>query len=466
MEWIAASVRNIAAPALLCAGSMAFPACAEEAKTAAWTLQEAVGNPDNLKISGSMRVRYEALDNQFRPGLDKSDDIVVLRTSLIVEYDTGPVRIGAELMDSRAYSTDAGSSVGTGEVNALELEQAYLGFDLGSALGQGTDTTLEAGRFTMDLGSRRLVARNSFRNTANAFTGLKGQFRGPGNIVFNAFYTLPHIRLPDDKTAILNNEVKWDRSTFDLTFWGGFLSKTFTGGTALEAYVFGLNEKDAPDTATRNRNLYTPGVRIFRKPAVGQIDYEVEGVYQFGNIRQSTAANAPKLDVSAWFFHAGLGYQFAGPWKPRISAVYDRASGDGPGEAYGRFDTLFGPRRSDFGPTGIYGPLGRANVSSPGVKLEAKPDPRWDGFVMYRLAWADSATDSFSSTGIRDATGASGTFAGQQIEAQARYWLVPKLLRLETGGAVFFNGRMLKDAPNANGYGNPVYGYFAIEATF
>ena len=465
MKRIAASAKLISVPLLFCTGFAAAPALAGDA--AAWTLQEALGNPDNLKISGGMRVRYEALDNQFRPGLDRKDDIVVLRTNLFAEYDTGPVRVGAELVDARAYDTDAGSSVGTSDVNALELTQAYVGFDFGSAFGKGSDATLDAGRFTMDLGSRRLWARNNYRNTINAFTGFRAQYRGPGKTSVTLFYTLPNTRLPADKPSILDNKVEWDRQSFDLTFWGAFFSKALPGGgPTVEAYFYGLNEKDSPGTATRNRNLYTPGIRIYRKPKARQFDYELEGIYQFGTIRSSTAASAPELDVSAYFLHGELGYRFAGGWEPRLVAVYDRASGDKAGGKYNRFDTLYGARRGEFGPTGIYGLLGRANISSPGVKLEVKPDKRWDGFVMYRAAWLDSATDSFASTSVRDATGASGKFTGQQVEARVRYWIVPKLLRLETGGAVFFNGRFLDNAPNANGNGNPTYGYFALEATF
>ncbi|MBO0749135.1 MAG: alginate export family protein, partial [Porphyrobacter sp.] len=94
-----------------------------------------------------------------------------------------------------------------------------------------------------------------------------------------------------------------------------------------------------------------------------------------------------------------------------------------------------------------------------------KPSKRWDGFVAYRALWLDSATDSFAFTGVRDPSGASGKFAGHQVEARARYWLVPKMLRLETGGAVLFNGRFLDSAPNANGFGDPLYGYVDLTLT-
>lgn len=446
----------------------AAPAAAKDGgEDTSGPLQEAIGNPDDFKLSGSVRARFETLDNQFRPSLDKSDNILSLRTTLLAEYDAEPVRIGAEIMDSRVYFDGPGSAVSNNDVNAFELIQGYVGLDLGGVLGKGSSTSAQLGRFTMDLGSRRLVGRNNFRNATNAFTGLRLDYKAADKTSVTAFYTLPLTRLPSDRQGVLDNKVEWDRESFDLAFWGAFLNKPHLAGRAnLDLYFFGLNERDSSSIATRNRQLYTPGLRVYSDPAPGKTDYEFEGAYQFGTIRASTAASAPVQDVSAYFIHAEVGHQFAAPWRPRVSIEYDRASGDHRGGAYNRFDSLYGPRRSDWGPTSIYGPLGRSNISSPGIRLEVTPDKRWDGFVMYRAAWLESATDSFASTGLKDATGNSGTFAGNQIEGRVRYWVIPKLLRLDTGGAWLINGRFLKDAPNSNGYGNPVYGYFDLTATF
>lgn len=444
------------------------PALAQESKPAdPWTLQEALGDPEGLKVTGSVRVRYEALGNQFRPGLDKNDDIISLQTRIAAEYDTGPIRIGGELIDSRVYAADAGSSVGTGEVNAFELVQAYIGADFGELFGAGTDASLDAGRFVLNLGSRRLAGRNNFRNTTNAFTGAKFSFSGKAGEQLTLFYTMPQTRLPGDKGSILDNDVQWDREGAELVFWGGFLNKPkLAGATDVDLYFYALDEEDTASRATRDRTLYTPGARIYRNPAPGALDYEFEYAYQFGDISTSSAANAPRQDVSAHFLHAEIGYKFDSPWQPRIALEYDLATGDKPGGSYGRFDSLYGPRRFDYGPTGIYGPLGRNNISSPGMRLEVKPSKRWDGFLFYRAAWLDSATDSFASTGVRDATGQSGTFGGHQIEARARYWLIPKALRLDTGGAALFQGRFLENAPNANGFGNTIYGYIDLTASF
>jgi len=431
-----------------------------------WTLQEALGDPEGLTVTGALRVRYEAIGDQFRPGYRASEDALMLNTSIAAQYDSGPVRLAAELMDARVYGAGADSSISNNEVNALAFVQAYVGFDLGDGLGAGSTTSLEAGRFTMDLGSRRLSARNAFRNTLNAFTGFRAEYGGKDGTEVTAFYTLPAIRLPDDMGGIVDNKVESDSQSFDLTFWGVFASHPLGGGTKVEAYLLGLDEKDRPDTATRNRHLRTPGARVVRKPRAGGFDFEVEGAYQFGSVRSGTSLDAARQDVSAYFLQGTVGYTFALPVKPRLSFEYSVASGDRKGGAYNRFDTLYGARRFEFGPTSLYGPLGRANIRSPGVRLEVAPGPRWDVMAMYRAAWLESRTDSFSSTGVRDASGAAGSFAGQQVEARARYWLVPKRLQLEAGGAVLFNGAFLDTAANANGRGDPVYGYMQMTTTF
>lgn len=443
-----------------------LPALAGEPEP--WTLQTLVGSPTHWRVSGSFRSRYEALDGQFRPGLDGSDRLVSLRTTLAAEYRGTGWRAGGELFDSRAYFDDNASSVGTGEVNTFELVQAYVAADLGAVLGADTQTTATGGRFTLDLGSRRLVARNDFRNTTNAFTGIHVDWRGSDREQLTLFYTFPQLRLPADKRSVIRNRTEFDQETDALTFWGGYLSApALHHGAFGEIYVFGLDERDAPGRPTRNRRLFTPGSRFYRPAAAGTIDYEVEGAYQFGDVRTSSAASAPKQDVSAWFVHVQVGRTFKRAWTPRIAVAYDRATGDHAGSASNnRFDTLFGARRFDFGPTGIYGPLARSNLSSPEVRLEIKPDSRWDGLIAYRAAWLDSSTDSFSNTGVRDARGRAGDFAGHQVETRARYWLRPRQVRLEAGGAIFFNSRFFDDAPNASGHGNPLFGYTSLSVFF
>ncbi|WP_219708727.1 alginate export family protein, partial [Clostridioides difficile] len=82
------------------------------------------------------------------------------------------------------------NSIATTEVNAFELGQSYLGFDMADVAGLGTVSTLTVGRFTQNVGSRRLIARNQFRNTINAFTGIAYDWENAAKDRLRLFYTL------------------------------------------------------------------------------------------------------------------------------------------------------------------------------------------------------------------------------------------------------------------------------------
>ena len=89
-----------------------------------------------------------------------------------------------------------------------------------------------------------------------------------------------------------------------------------------------------------------------------------------------------------------------------------------------------------------------------------------DVFVAYRGLWLASASDSFSTTGVRDASGDSGRYAGQQLEGRVRYWLVQDALRLEVNALWLDKGRFLEAAPNAPRNGDAGYASVAITALF
>ncbi len=183
-----------------------------------FSLYDALGRPENLKIGGMFRSRIEGISNQFRPAPVTSDDVLAaFRTNIFAEYDTGhKVKIGAELLDSRGYLEKPNSSASTTEVNALELGQAYLNFDLSDATGDGSKSSLTAGRFIRDIGSRRLVARNDYRNTINAFTGAAFDWQGANKDQMTLLWTMPHTRLPSDMAGILDNAIVIDRENLDL----------------------------------------------------------------------------------------------------------------------------------------------------------------------------------------------------------------------------------------------------------
>jgi len=422
---------------------------------------------DGLTVTGSVRLRYESIDGQARTGVNDSDDLLNLRSIVGAEYRRSGFRIGGELYDSRVYGDDPGTPVTTGEVNTFELVQAYVGYDIPDAFGKETRLGLQAGRFTLNLGSRRLIAADDYRNTTNGYTGLRADVGLGGGTSATLIYTLPQVRLPDDRASLDNNQVRFDRESFDLVLWGGLATKRLSDkGPALELSFYHLGERDAPQRPTRDRSLDTIGLRLYRDPAPGRWDYESETIHQVGTISSSLTPTAASLDVSAWFAHLEVGYGFRHRWSPRLALEFDYASGDGRGSKFGRFDTLFGMRRGELAPAGLYNAVGRANLVSPVLRLEATPSKRLDGFVAYRPLWLASRFDSFSTTGVRDASGNSGRFAGHQVEARLRYWLIPKRLRLEWNGLLLAKGRFLREAPNAPRGGDTICNSFNATVSF
>ena len=445
---------------LLLSGSLAVSAVGGP-----WRLTEALGLPDWLRVAGEQRTRYETLDGQFRAGRTGGDQALALRTSLSADITTHPVGVFVEVMDSRQELSDSGSPIDTTMVNPLDILQAHVRWEAGDLIPGGTNV-LRVGRETLDLGNRRLVARNAYRNTINAFAGADWLWSGTKGDSFRAFWFLPVQRLPEDAASLLDNQVVADTQDFDRQFLGVHAqSRKLAADIRAEAYWYTLYE-DA-DPTSRRRRLHTPGVRLFRKPSVGKFDFEFEGDLQRGTSKAGTG-NQAVLDHTAYLVHANVGYTLSAPWTPRLELAYDQASGDGsPNDRVnGRFDTLFGARRWEYGPTGIYGAIARANLRSPEASLSLKPVRGLETLGTWRQVWLDSAVDAFTAAGVRDASGASGTDVGQQFEIRVRWEALPGNLRFDTGVVWLFDGPFLRNAPNATRQGDTTYAWFEATLTF
>jgi len=434
---------------------LAFSSGVARAEPAPWRIDDLL--PERISLSFQTRVRYEYLFNQFRAGTTGDADILVLRTLLHGRVRaTDWLTFGAEMLDARAYLQEI--PVSTGIVNSFELLQGYAEFRAEWPFAGAS--TLRGGRITMDVGSRRLVARNRFRNTINAFTGLDWQWQDGGRRKARAFYVLPVQRRPFLPQETADNKVRFDRESFDVQFWGLYASDALPGGHRGELYLFGLHEDDSDRRPTLNRQLVTPGIRLWKPPAKGRLDYQLESVLQFGESR-ATPVSLRDLDHFAHFHHGEVGWSFDAPASPRLLAQFDYASGDDDPDdgRNGRFTTLFGARRFDFNPTGIYGPFFRSNLVTPGLRLRLKPLETVTSFVSLRAFWLAAKRDAWVGSGLRDVTGRSGSYLGTQIELRVRWDLLPGNLRLEAGFAHLFAGGFRDDAPRSNGQGDATYVY-------
>lgn len=408
-----------------------------------WRLDDAIGPPSWLKLSGELRERFESLNGQFRssPALGSTQNDLYQRILLRADVDLDPFGATVEVQDGRGYLLGGNDFADTTTVDTFDVLQANASYDLGEFAGGRHRLT--AGRETIDLGSRRLVARNQYRNTINAFDGLDWQWRSEDGDALHAFWTLPVLRRPTSRAELLDNEHEWDNQDQDVQFWGVFGEHRFEKRLTGEAYVLGLDE-NVPGTSSRN--LYTPGFRVLLAPTRDDVFAEFEAAYQFGE--------RGTRDVSAYFAHASVGWVFDCECEPTVRIAWDYASGDkDPTDGdWNRFDTLFGARRFEYGPTGIYGTIARSNLNSPELRFSIKPTKQTWVMVAWRDVRLAEARDAWTTAGapaVADPTGAAGDAVGQQVECRLRWDALPKSLRIEGGGAYFARGSFLERANNA-----------------
>lgn len=423
---------------------------------------------DAFAISGEHRIRYESLSGQFRRDTAGGDQILAQRTLIKAVYDVGRLGWTVEGIDARAHLQDSGSLVNTTLSDAADILQAYGELDLGAVLGAGSAANVRGGRFTLNLGARRLVARNGFRNTVNAFTGVDAAVATARGDRLEAFFAFPVDRRPADRAGLLADRAELDRESDGVRLYGaiGSTKRAFWGSG--EFYVFRFEESDGAARRTRNRRLTTIGGRAFRAPARGAVDFEIEAAGQFGSARASAApADEADLDHRAFVLHAEIGAVLDHGWKPRAALQYDHASGDrDPDDSRsGRFEPLFGARAFDLSSTGIYGPVFRANLSSPGVRFSASPTGKLDAFLMYRAYLLASSRDEWVGAGLADPTGASGRFLGHVIEAHAG-WRAADHLKIDAGVSYLTEGRFRRDAPDAPRQGAATWAYFQTVFSF
>lgn len=428
-----------------------------------------------LSVAAEARIRYESLDGQFRAGGAGSDQLLLLRSLLLVEADLGPVAVGVELQDSRTYLADDGTPLTNSIADPLDFLQVYARVDdLKGLLGKDSGSSFILGRQTVSIGSKRQIERVDFANVIKSYTGAHLISRTARGDELHAIYVVPTARYPDTRPELDDNELSADKEQWGRHIWGIHLRKADAFAAIApdiwgELFVYGLEEKDTREFQTPNRSYIAPGFRLYRRPDVGSWDIDIEGALRRGT-RHATSdpADERNLDVDASMLFAAIGYTFDAPWQPRLAFEYYYASGDDD-PADGRFDQherLFGSRRSDLNNTSIHGPLTPANLNAPGFRLELKPGDRWDARFYYHAAFLASPTDSWVIAKLRDRSGESGDFVGHVLDGRARYWVMPGRLRFEFGASALLFGDFAKDVPDGPTGDRTLFGYLQLTYSY
>jgi hypothetical protein len=389
-------------------------------------LHDALRLPSWLDLAIEQRTRFELLEDPFRPGEPDTQTQFPLRTRLRVGVDgPGPLRFLVEIQDSRTYSDGPLDYTDT-EIDKIDVLQLFVSATARDLLGSGLRADLHVGRMTLDVASRRLVARNRFRNTTNSFDGIHLQLGDGEAWRVRAFFTWPVVR----EENYMDDNVSWKKK-----FWGVAYEDKRIAWLNLDAYYLGLRDKQS------DLEHHTFGLRGVRPQQAKQVDYELELMGQFGDTNG--------LDFSAVGAHAEVGYTLDLPWSPRLAGVFDYASGTSnpDGNESHTFDYLFGARRWDLDVTGIFGPFRRSNILSPGATLIVSPIPKVKLTTRFRYWELAKARDKFVGTGLQDPTGAAGRHLGEDVEMYVK-WLPTPWLELQTGWDHWFKGSYLHRVPN------------------
>ena len=396
----------------------------------------AMNLPDWVDLGMENRTRFESVDHPWRStqkvGGGRTDSQVALRTRVRFGLGNGPVRFLFEGQDSRSYwDNDPGDFVNTTTVNEWDILQLFGSLTVNNALGSGLRTDLHFGRMTLDFGSRRYVARNDFRNTTNAFDGFHWQIANANLWRFRTFLVEPVIR----------DDVKLDEQNKNFLFWGAYLENFQIPWLKFNAFYYGLN-----DQRFANNNLHrtygTYGLRFFKSPGISEFDYELEGAVQVGHLGT--------VDHFAYNPNVQVGYTFNVPWKPRFLVQYAYASGTRTpgGSQNGTFDPLFGARRFDLMPTGIFGPFLRSNISSPGWRLIVTPAMGWRIQLKQRFWYLAQSRAVNGGLLLQDPSGGSGNYLGHDLEFRVQ-WVVSQNLDFDAGYDHWFKGSYFDRLPSS-----------------
>lgn len=430
----------------------------------AWADDLSPANAAVFYINGETRLRFEHLDGQFRIGQNGSDQALMMRTLLKAGLKYERWSVNTEIIDARSIAgiDDDDTNLNNGTNNPSDILQFYLGLHSADLGCKGCKGHLSLGRFTLDVGSRRFVARNRYRNTINAFSGLQFNWENsssenPGIHSWQIFYSHPVQRKFDGEAQENNPDL--DEAINGTDFWGLVLGHRSQRLNSLW-YLLGLDEEDRPGYATRDRKLYTL-VSDLSSTKTAQHNWRVELAYQWGESSVDRSLNQAR-DVSATFIHGEWFYRFQNTHM--LGLLFDYASGDRAinDDEDQRFDTLYGARRFDFGPTGLYGPFARGNLVSPGLRWQS-PKYKW-GEVLgtwraFRLA---EKQDTWTSTGFAAREAGAPSAIGRQTEFRWRWQNANKTLLLEAGAAYLEAESVMEAA----GKGDSQYAYSQVTLSF
>lgn len=378
-------------------------------------------------VSGSFRVRYESLNNPIFPtsSVAREQSNQRLSTRFIVNSTVSYQNLAAtiEIRDSRVFLDENDPTLTANQVNTLEPTQFFITYKPERESSLYEVSAIKVGRMELDYGSRRLLAKTAYRNATNSYDGIVVEAR-VADWQVHGVYVLPVSRFPTDSESLDGNERAFDKSFSERKFFGVYAASK-DNNVKLQSYW--LKEDDSEALATRNRDLYTLSVD-YTQPFDNGLITNIEVVGQTGTSFQTASANdTDEKDVRAYMLFGYVGKQVTDNTFLRAEVDYISGDNDTSDDTISDFDTLYGVRRFDFGPTDVYQAMPRRNLKAVGLRSVSKPAKAHNIMLGYKAMWYQKAPQDVDS------------FIGHQVEARWRYQVRPEL-RLVLGGAYLKKG--------------------------
>lgn len=408
--------------------ALAWSAAADEAPRASrFHLGEAV-----LQLSGEVRLRFED-DNGFdvkgyRPGT--TDTFLLSRLMLDADLQLSPRhRVFLELRDARETGSRLGDDDFAGSnpfTDPLDIRQLYY---QGDALG-GSILGVRLGRQQISYGDQRVFGPGQWGNTGRwywdaALVNLKG-----GRLDADLWVGRPVRNRPD----------VWPNRPANEPVVAVAYVRVL--GLPLRLDLFAVGKRDDSGAV---RGEAGPG-----DLGSYSLGFQGEGSWRALDVSLTAVGQRGRWgadDIRAAGSSAMLGVRFDCAWQPRLRAVWTWGSGDGdPGDGvHGTFDGVIGGADIAF-----YGYLNLfywANLHDRELQLLLRPTPQLDLHLNAHSFALAEARDGWYSTSLgvqrRDATGASGTALGTELDFRVVYRLRPDL-ELMAGGGYFWPGSFVE----------------------
>jgi hypothetical protein len=409
------------------------------------------------------RLRYEFRDNNF--DFNSANDAITDGSFLLQRFRLG---IKVKPTDWLTLYSQGQSSFEIGKRSGppgafgaegddyMDLYQAYL------QIGNPKSFPLEAklGRQTLNYGEQRLIGSFDWNNLGRTFDAALIRWES-GDYRVDTFASSVVLVREDKINA--SDLFNWSNSDREMVFSGLYATTKAIPAHTLDAYALWLLQDQGNVTnfepllslrpagsqggnPNLSSNYGTFGLRLNSDPKkLGGFEYDVEAAFQVGELAG--------LDLAAAALHTGVGYNFYSlPWKPRLYAQYNYATGDGnPNDGRSTtFQNLFPTNHKFYGYMDLFS---WQNLHNPSLTLQLKPLEVLTLAVDYHLFWLATTNDAWyranGLTRARPITPSAGSFVGSELDLSAT-WNVTKWASLHGGYSVFFPGDYVRDTGPAD----------------